>query len=109
MAGEPAARASVQSGAGLKVPRHLGVIMDGNGRWAKSRGKRRTEGHVEGVKALRGLVGHCIPHGVGYLTVFCFSSEEWSTPPDELAFVFKLRRRMLGSDLRRITVIKAPG
>ena len=102
MAGEPAARASVQSGAGLKVPRHLGVIMDGNGRWAKSRGKRRTEGHVEGVKALRGLVEHCINYGVGYLTVFSFSSENWSRPPDEISFIFSLLRRFVASDLQNL-------
>ncbi|MCP8882289.1 isoprenyl transferase [Devosia sp. XJ19-1] len=102
MAGEPAASVNVETGAGLKIPRHLGVIMDGNGRWAKLRGKRRTEGHVEGVKALRGLVEHCINYGVGYLTVFSFSSENWSRPPDEISFIFNLLRRFVASDLQRL-------
>src|SRR5690606_30383498 len=83
-------------------PVHLGVIMDGNGRWAKARGKRRTEGHVEGVKALRGLVEHCINYGVEYLTVFSFSSENWTRPPDEISFILGLLRRVIASDLQRL-------
>jgi undecaprenyl diphosphate synthase len=102
MAGEPAASVKTEMGAGLKIPRHLGVIMDGNGRWAKQRGKRRTEGHVEGVKSLRGLVEHCITYGVRYLTVFSFSSENWSRPPDEVSFIFNLLRRFVASDLQRL-------
>jgi undecaprenyl diphosphate synthase len=102
MAGEPATSVKADTGAGLKIPRHLGVIMDGNGRWAKQRGKRRTEGHVEGVKSLRGLVEHCINYGVQYLTVFSFSSENWSRPPDEVSFIFNLLRRFVASDLQRL-------
>jgi undecaprenyl diphosphate synthase len=102
MAGEPAASVKPAMGAGLRVPLHLGVIMDGNGRWAKLRGKHRTEGHVEGVKALRGLVEHCITYGVGYLTVFSFSSENWTRPPDEISFIFNLLRRFVASDLQRL-------
>lgn len=102
MAGEPAATVIAEPGAGLRIPRHLGVIMDGNGRWAKQRGKRRTEGHVEGVKSLRGLVEHCITYGVGYLTVFSFSSENWSRPHDEVSFIFNLLRRFVASDLQRL-------
>ena len=102
MAGEPAARVGVEAGAGLKIPRHVGVIMDGNGRWARQRGKRRTEGHVEGVKSLRGMVEHCITYGVTYLTVFSFSSENWSRPSDEISFIFNLLRRFVASDLQRL-------
>ncbi len=102
MAGEPAASVKAEPGAGLKIPRHLGVIMDGNGRWAKMRGKRRTEGHVEGVKSLRGLVEHCINYGVSYLTVFSFSSENWTRPSDEISFIFNLLRRFVASDLQRL-------
>ena len=86
----------------LRVPVHLGVIMDGNGRWAKMRGKRRTEGHIEGVKALRNLVELCITYGVRHLTVFSFSSENWTRPPDEIAFIFNLLRRFVASDLQRL-------
>ncbi|ODT80373.1 MAG: di-trans,poly-cis-decaprenylcistransferase [Pelagibacterium sp. SCN 64-44] len=102
MAGEPAASLQTETGSGLRIPVHLGVIMDGNGRWAKLRGKRRTEGHVEGVKALRGLVEHCINYGVSYLTVFSFSSENWTRPPDEVSFIFNLLRRFVASDLQRL-------
>lgn len=86
----------------LRIPAHLGVIMDGNGRWAKARGKRRTEGHIEGVKALRNLVELCINYGVGHLTVFSFSSENWTRPREEIAFIFNLLRRFVASDLQRL-------
>ncbi|ODT76426.1 MAG: di-trans,poly-cis-decaprenylcistransferase [Pelagibacterium sp. SCN 64-44] len=86
----------------LRVPTHLGVIMDGNGRWAKARGKRRTEGHVEGVKALRNLVDNCASYGVSYLTVFSFSSENWGRPKEEVSFIFNLLRRFVASDLQRL-------
>jgi len=86
----------------LRIPTHLGVIMDGNGRWAKARGKLRTEGHIEGVKSLRGLVEHCITYGVGYLTVFSFSSENWTRPKEEISFIFNLLRRFVASDLQRL-------
>ncbi|KKC39334.1 UDP pyrophosphate synthase [Devosia epidermidihirudinis] len=86
----------------LRIPAHLGVIMDGNGRWAKARNKRRTEGHIEGVKALRNLVELCINYGVGHLTVFSFSSENWTRPRDEIAFIFNLLRRFVISDLQRL-------
>ena len=86
----------------LRIPAHLGVIMDGNGRWAQARGKRRTEGHIEGVKALRNLVELCITYGVGHLTVFSFSSENWARPKDEISFIFNLLRRFVASDLQRL-------
>ena len=86
----------------LRIPTHLGVIMDGNGRWAKARGKRRTEGHIEGVKALRNLVELCITYGVGHVTVFSFSSENWTRPKEEVSFIFNLLRRFVASDLQRL-------
>ncbi len=86
----------------LRIPMHLGVIMDGNGRWAEARGKRRTEGHIEGVKALRNLVELCITYGVPHLTVFSFSSENWTRPKDEISFIFNLLRRFVASDLQNL-------
>ena len=86
----------------LRIPAHVGVIMDGNGRWAQARGKPRTEGHVAGVKALRGLVESCINFGVEYLTVFSFSSENWTRPKDEISFIFGLLRRFVASDLEKL-------
>ena len=102
MAGDPATNATVETGSSLRIPVHMGVIMDGNGRWAKARGKRRTEGHVEGVKSLRNLVELCINYGVGHLTVFSFSSENWARPPDEISFIFNLLRRFIASDLQKL-------
>lgn len=83
----------------LRVPRHLAVTMDGNGRWAQARGKNRTEGHRAGIDALRRLVECCVGYGVEYVTVFSFSSENWSRPPEEVNFIFGLLRRFVVSDL----------
>ena len=91
--------AQAGSKPGLKIPAHVAVIMDGNGRWATARGKLRTEGHVEGVKALRRLVDLAIRYGVKHLTVFSFSSENWRRPPDEVKFIFGLLHRFVASDL----------
>lgn len=83
----------------LRIPRHLAVTMDGNGRWAAARGKPRTDGHRAGTGALRGLVKLCIRYGVEYVTVFSFSSENWSRPRDEVNFILGLLRRFVASDL----------
>jgi undecaprenyl diphosphate synthase len=99
---EPAILPSAAPRPGLRIPAHIGVIMDGNGRWAKARGKPRTDGHVAGVRALRGLVESCINAGVGHLTVFSFSSENWSRPKDEISFIFGLLRRFVASDLEKL-------
>lgn len=102
MASENAAKIDPASGPGLRIPVHLGVIMDGNGRWAKAKGKRRTEGHVQGVQSLRNVVQYSIKYGVSYLTVFSFSSENWARPADEVSFIFGLLRRFVASDLQRL-------
>ena len=102
MSTEPAIEPRTARRADLRVPAHIGVIMDGNGRWAKARGKPRTEGHVAGVKALRATVENCINYGVGYLTVFSFSSENWTRPKDEISFIFGLLRRFVASDLEKL-------
>jgi undecaprenyl diphosphate synthase len=101
MSSDPAIVPRPGAQPGLRIPGHIGVIMDGNGRWAKARGKPRTEGHVEGVK-LRRMVELCIRYGVGHLTVFSFSSENWSRPKDEVSFIFSLLRRFVASDLERL-------
>ena len=76
--------------------------MDGNGRWARARGKPRTEGHIAGVKSLRRLVELAIRYGIGHLTVFSFSSENWRRPLDEVNFIFGLLRRFVASDLEKL-------
>jgi undecaprenyl diphosphate synthase len=102
MSSDPAINRQAGHRLGLRIPGHLGVIMDGNGRWAKARGKQRTEGHIEGVKALRRMVELCITYDVRYLTVFSFSSENWSRPKDEINFIFGLLHRFVASDLAKL-------
>jgi undecaprenyl diphosphate synthase len=102
MSTEPATQQRAALRPDLRIPAHVGVIMDGNGRWAQARGKPRTDGHVAGVKALRGLVESCINYGVGHLTVFSFSSENWTRPRDEISFIFGLLRRFVASDLEKL-------
>ena len=99
MSSDPAIKTAPGRRPALRIPEHIGVIMDGNGRWAQARGKPRTEGHVAGVKALRRMVELCIRYGVGHLTVFSFSSENWRRPPEEVSFIFGLLHRFVASDL----------
>jgi undecaprenyl diphosphate synthase len=84
------------------VPRHVAVIMDGNGRWALSRGLPRTEGHRAGVAALRRIVSHCAVRGVECLTIFSFSSENWNRPASEVGFLMTLLERFVRRDLADI-------
>ena len=77
------------------VPRHIAIIMDGNGRWAKQRFMPRVMGHQRGVEALREVVKACRSLGVEYLTVFAFSSENWRRPADEVSFLMSLFLKML--------------
>ena len=72
------------------VPRHIAIIMDGNGRWATKRFMPRVAGHVKGVEAVRGVVEACAKQGVEYLTFFAFSSENWRRPADEVSTLMRL-------------------
>jgi undecaprenyl diphosphate synthase len=72
------------------VPRHVAIIMDGNGRWATKRFLPRVAGHVKGVEAVRGIVEACVERGVAYLTLFAFSSENWRRPAEEVSLLMKL-------------------
>jgi undecaprenyl diphosphate synthase len=72
------------------VPRHIAIIMDGNGRWATKRFLPRVAGHVKGVEAVRGIVEACVTRGVKYLTLFAFSSENWRRPEDEVSLLMRL-------------------
>jgi len=83
---------------GFKRPqnlKHLAVIMDGNGRWAKKKGWPRYFGHFRGVKALRQIVRNCSKIGIPYLTVFAFSTENWKRPSIEISVIMKLMKRTL--------------
>lgn len=72
------------------MPVHVGIIMDGNGRWAKKRGLPRKAGHVEGAKTFRKIVRYCSEVGIKYLTVYAFSTENWKRPADEVSALMKL-------------------
>lgn len=72
------------------VPRHVAIIMDGNGRWATRRFMPRVAGHAKGVEAVRRIVEACVERGVEYLTLFAFSSENWRRPADEVSLLMKL-------------------
>src|ERR1700724_4019583 len=73
-----------------ELPQHVAIIMDGNGRWARSRGMPRVAGHRASVKVVRKVVEECAARGVRYLTLFAFSSENWQRPPDEVGMLMGL-------------------
>lgn len=84
----------------LAPPRHIAIIMDGNGRWAKQRGLPRTAGHAAGAEAFRRIANYCRTLGVEYLTVYAFSTENWKRSQEEVAGIMKLLRRYLEEALR---------
>jgi undecaprenyl diphosphate synthase len=84
------------------VPRHVAIIMDGNGRWAKKRFLPRVAGHRKGVEAVREVVKACIQRGVEYLTLFAFSSENWRRPPEEVSFLMQLFLRSLEQEVEKL-------
>jgi undecaprenyl diphosphate synthase len=90
---------ALASGAGGGAPAHVAIIMDGNGRWAASRGLPRFEGHRRGVEALRRTVRSAIDLGIRYLTVYSFSSENWRRPAQEVSDLMGLLKRFIRNDL----------
>ena len=80
-------------------PEHIAIIMDGNGRWASRRGKPRAFGHNAGMKALKEIVKACPDLGVGFLTVYAFSTENWKRPQDEVQGIFRLMVKYIESEL----------
>ncbi len=78
-----------------EIPRHIAVIMDGNGRWARERGKPRREGHRAGAESVREVIDGCRELGVEYLTLYAFSSENWNRPADEVNALMELLDRFL--------------
>jgi undecaprenyl diphosphate synthase len=91
-----------EDNATFEVPRHVAIIMDGNGRWAAARGLPRTEGHRRGVEALRATVRAAGEMGIEVLTIFSFSSENWSRPPAEVRDLMGLLRRFIRHDLAEL-------
>lgn len=84
------------------IPRHVAIIVDGNGRWASKRMMPRVVGHSEGLGAVRKIVQECRRIGVEYLTVFAFSSENWRRPPEEVGFLMKLFLKSLKGEVSRL-------
>jgi undecaprenyl diphosphate synthase len=88
--------------ASREVPRHVAIIMDGNGRWATTRRMPRVAGHARGVEAVRRTVEACARRGVEYLTLFAFSSENWRRPADEVSVLMRLFRSALEREVNRL-------
>lgn len=89
-------------GSSAKLPRHVAFIMDGNGRWATARGLPRTEGHRRGLEALRRTIRHAGKIGIEVVTIYSFSSENWSRPESEVSFLMGLLRRFVQRDLSEL-------
>jgi len=91
-----------------RVPRHIAIIMDGNGRWARRQGLRRTEGHAAAVKSVRTVITACAERGIEQLTLYAFSTDNWQRPKSEVNFLMRLlakflvseREELLGNKLR---------
>ncbi len=88
---------------GASSPRHIAIIMDGNGRWAKARGLPRTAGHRQGVEAVRRTIRGALDLGIEYVTLFSFSSENWGRPADEVTDLMGLMRRYLRSETAELS------
>lgn len=84
------------------IPQHVAIIMDGNGRWAKKKGKIRTFGHKAGVKAVRATVSYALKNGVKVLTLFAFSSENWNRPAEEIGVLMELFQMVLGTEVKKL-------
>lgn len=85
-----------------QLPKHVAIIMDGNGRWAKARGLPRTAGHKKGADALRRTLDNCSKAGINYLTVYAFSSENWKRPSDEISDLMQLLQHYLHQELETL-------
>jgi len=81
-----------------KLPQHLAIIMDGNGRWAKKRGLSRSAGHKEGVKSVRRVITSCLDFNIPILTIYAFSTENWKRPKHEIMYLLKLFERFLSKE-----------
>ncbi|NNC72391.1 MAG: isoprenyl transferase [Sphingomonadaceae bacterium] len=102
MSAEPARSATAESApgaGGANVPRHVAIIMDGNGRWAEKRGLPRVAGHRKGVETAKDVVRAAGEHGIEVLTLYAFSSENWRRPASEIADLMNLLRRFIRTEL----------
>ena len=88
--------------AAIAVPRHVAIIMDGNGRWARKRYMPRFSGHAKGVEMVRETVRSCLERGVEFLTLFAFSSENWRRPPEEVSLLMQLFVKALEQEVEKL-------
>ena len=98
----PAAHATVVGLDPTKLPRHIAIIMDGNGRWARAQGKERVEGHARGAKSVDVITEECCRLGIGQLTLYCLSSENWKRPKPEIDFLMALLKEYLLAERKKI-------
>lgn len=89
-----------------RIPRHVAIIMDGNGRWAQMRGKERLYGHMQGVESVRNVIKAARSHGVGYLTLYVFSTENWGRPREEVDGLMEI---LCGSIVREMDALVENG
>ena len=82
-----------------RVPRHVAIIMDGNGRWAEARGLSRSKGHVAGIEGVRAAIRTCSDIGVKYLTIYAFSTENWNRPDDEVELLMELFAHTMAAEV----------
>jgi undecaprenyl diphosphate synthase len=85
-----------------QLPRHVAIIMDGNGRWAKARGMSRTQGHLEGVKRVEEIIKFARDIGIKFLTIYAFSTENWSRPQDEVSMIMRTFIMVLGQKAKEL-------
>jgi undecaprenyl diphosphate synthase len=102
MSSEPLSSSTLAIPEDRSVPRHVAIIMDGNGRWAKQRFLPRVAGHRRGLEAVRATVKGCVKFGVEYLTLFAFSSENWRRPADEVKFLMQLFVSALEQEIEKL-------
>lgn len=86
----------------MKIPKHLAIIMDGNGRWAQSKGRPRTFGHIKGTRVAKKIIKASAKRGVKFLTLYAFSSENWLRPENEVFFLMRLLQRYLKRETRNL-------
>ncbi|NTV20697.1 MAG: isoprenyl transferase [Chlorobium limicola] len=96
------AKAQEELKTSCELPRHIAIIMDGNGRWARLKGKTRIEGHAGGVDSVRDVVEACTQLGIGYLTLFTFSTENWKRPEKEVSALMQLLIKVLRKETREL-------
>jgi len=87
----------------MQTPKHIAIIMDGNGRWAESKGMSRRDGHIAGAKSVKKIVRRCVELGVKYLTLYSFSTENWTRPEDEVNALMELLMLQLAGEVPELT------